>query len=281
MKRFIYLAIALLACLVPALAQAQTPSSGADLWDRAAYGSVPGVAFVRLEGNNGAVTTTLEPVWPESSAYTFLTGNMSSPTISSTSANDTAAGTGARTVTVTCVDSTYTVTTGTYSLNGQTGVNVTQNCMTVNSMVVATAGSGGVAAGSVYVGTGLISGGKPTIVHGIIAAGVNKTQSFIYAVPANKSLICRQWYASSISTTAGGHVVAIDTSTNAGLIIRANLPGYANTNEMFLSDYEILFPAKTQLMMQISASAGTGPVYANANCLLIDASSSNPNQVAF
>jgi hypothetical protein len=133
----------------------------------------------------------------------------------------------------------------------------------------------------VYVGTGLISVGKPTIVHGIIAAGVNKTQSFIYAVPANKSLICRQWYASSISTTAGGHVVAIDTSTNAGLIIRANLPGYANTNEMFLSDYEILFPAKTQLMMQISASAGTGPVYANANCLLIDASSSNPNQVAF
>lgn len=261
-------------------AQAQEPQ-GSELWDRASYGSIPGITAVALEGYNGAITTTLEPLWPESTAYTFSSTNLSSPTISSASANDTSAGTGARTVRVTCVDSTYTVTTGDYTMNGQTGVSVTQSCMVVNKMEVLTAGSGLTNAGIIYVGTGAITTGKPANVDGLIAASSSQSNSFIYAVPANKKLICAQWYASSRNTTAGGHEIVVDWSENGGPFKRRFFPGFLNSAQMFMSDYMIGFPEKTRLQMKVLASAGTGPAYGFANCLLIDSAASNANQNQF
>lgn len=261
----------LVALLLPAVALADV--TGPDVWDRANYGSTPGISLIALEGTNGTVTTTLEPLWPESATYTFLTANMSSPTISSASANDTSAGTGARTVTVTCVDSNFAVTTGTYTMNGQSGVSVTQSCMTVNKIEVATTGSGNTNAGIVYVGTGVITTGKPAVVHGLVAASSGRSNSFIYAVPASKKLICSQWYASSRNTTSGGHELVVDHRANFGPFRRQFFPGFVNSAQMFMSDYMIAFPEKTQLYMQVLASAGTGPVYGFANCLLVNTDS--------
>jgi len=277
MNKIIFL---LLSCIFAVIAQAQEPQ-GSELWDRAAYGSVPGIQVVRLEGYNGGITTTLEPVWPESAVYTFLSANMSSPTISSANANDTAAGTGARTVTVTCVDSAFAVTTGTYTMNGQSGVSVTQSCMSVNKIEVATAGSGGVNAGIVYVGTGAITTGKPAVVHGLVQAGNNISNSLIYTVPANKKLVCAQFYAGSRSTTAGGHEIVVDVRQNLGLLKRTYLPMFSNTSQMFMSDYITRFDEKSQIVVQMLASAGTGPANAFANCLLIDFGSVNANQNQF
>lgn len=259
----------LLSILVFSVAHAQPKALGPSLWDRAAYGSVPGLAAVSLEGNNGGITTSLEPLWPESATYTFLSTNMSSPTISSASANDASAGTGARTVTVTCVDSSYTVTTGTYTMNGQTGVNVTQNCMVVNSIEVATAGSGNTNAGIIYVGTGVITTGKPAVVHGLVAASAARSTSFIYGVPDNYKLVCERFVVSNRGTTAGGLEAVIDASTNSGPFKRYYLPGFVNTAVSFLPNYAITFPEKTRLVGQILAGAGTGPAYGFANCILI------------
>lgn len=282
MKRFqnkIIATLLALTCLNSAIAEGPT---GPDVWERAAFGSLPGISLVNLFGNNGGITTTFEPFWPESATYTFLSANMSSPTISSANANDTSAGTGARTVTVTCVDSAYAVTTGTYTMNGQTGVNVTQSCMVVNSILVATAGSGNANAGIVYVGTGSITAGKPAVVHGLVAAGENVSNQFIYGVPAKKTLICDQWNTSSSSGTAGGHAAVIDYAPSASnLFLRRNLPGFSNTSQGFSSDFVLRFPEKTRLIAQVSATAGTGPAYAQANCLLIDSQSSNANQTEF
>jgi len=261
------------------IAQAQ---EGPDVWERAAYGTVPGVSLVNLFGNNAAITTTYEPFWPESATYTFLSANMSSPTISSANTNDTSAGTGARTVTVTCVDSTYAVTTGTYTMNGQTGVSVTQSCMVVTGLAVATTGSGNTNAGIVYVGTGTVTTGKPAVVHGLIAASDSVSNSFIYAVPANKTLICDQWNTSSSSGTAGGHAAQISYAPNASdIFIKRNLPGFSNTSQGFSSDFVIKFPEKTRLVLSVLATAGTGPAYAQANCLLIDSPLTNTNQRMF
>jgi hypothetical protein len=259
----------LVALLLPAIALAQTKALGPTLWDRAAYGNIPGLTAVSLEGNNGAITTSLEPLWPESATYTFLSANMSSPTISSASANDTSAGTGARTVTVTCVDSNYAVTTGTYTMNGQTGVNVTQSCMVVNKIQVATAGSGKTNAGIVYVGTGAITTGKPAVVHGLVAASAGRSTSFIYAVPDNYTLVCERFVFSNRGTTAGGLEPVIDASTNTGPFLRHYMPGFVNTAVSFFPDYALTFPEKTRLVGQILAGAGTGPAYGFANCVLI------------
>lgn len=278
MNKIIFL---LVSCLFAMLAHAQEPQ-GSELWDRASYGSTPGISAVALEGTNGTITTTLEPLWPESAAYTFLFANMSSPTISSANANDTAAGSGARTVRVTCVDSNYEVTTGTYSMNGQTGVSVTQNCMTVNRIDVVTVGSAGASnAGIIYVGTGAITTGKPAVVHGLVQAGHDISNSFIYAVPANKRLVCSQWYASTRSVTSGSLELVVDWIENGGPLKRRYFPGFVNTAQMFMSDYLITFPEKSQIAMKILSSAGTGPAYGFANCLLIDSAASNANQSQF
>ena len=93
----------------------------------------------------------------ESNRYTFPTAG-ATMTISSADANDTSAGTGARTVKVDFLDSTYAEFSETLTLNGQTAVSTSSSdCFRVNTMTVLTAGTGKVNAGKVYVGTGTVT----------------------------------------------------------------------------------------------------------------------------
>lgn len=71
--------------------------------------------------------------------------------VSSTNANDTAAGTGARTVLITGLDENYNDVTESIILNGLTGVNTTKQFIRVFKVRVTTAGSGATAAGDIYV----------------------------------------------------------------------------------------------------------------------------------
>lgn len=248
--------------------------------EKAAYGSISGVTAFHLYGVNGAITTTHETIWDNSSLYTFLTANMSSPTVSSGSASDAAAGTGARTVVVSGVDSAYAAQSETVTLNGQTGVALVNSYMSINSVTVATAGSGGVNAGIVYVGTGSVTSGVPAVVHAYMAAGLNGTSSFIYTVPASKTLILSDFYASTSSTTAGAHNVHLRKYVNGG-VLQVPLNSGFTTNQAYRHSVPLIFSEKTQLMCTASASAGTGPFYAHAHGLLVDANSSTNCQMIF
>lgn len=253
------------------------------IWDVAAYGSGPGLSYFNLSGNNGAITTTFEPLWPESEAYTFLTANMSSPYIASSSANDTAAGTGARTVKIYGVDSSFALQSETLSLNGQTSVNLVNSYMSINFMEVLTAGSGGKNAGVIRVGTGTNTAGVPAVVHGHLATGFNQSQSAIYTVPANKTLLIRNWFFSSKSVTAALTIeFIIDRYVNAGVLKREE---FCALNQSGASgpcaQNTIYFAAKTQFMVQALSATSTGPVYVKADCLLIDSGSANTNQLEF
>lgn len=254
-----------------------------NVWDLAAYGAVPGISFFNLIGTNGAITTTFEPVWPESAAYTFLTAAMSSPYIASSDANDTAAGTGARTVTIWGVDASFAVKTETLSLDGQTSVSLVNSYMSINRMEVITAGSGGANAGIIRVGTGANTAGVPAVTHGHIAIGFNKSQSAIYTVPASKSLLMKNLTFSSKSVTAALTVeFIVDRYVNAGIRKRDELislnQGGSSSQVLPIT---IQFAEKTQIAIQALSATSTGPVYVHADCLLIDASSANQNQVWF
>lgn len=257
----------------------------ANFWETAAYGSLAGlgVSYFTLSGNNGAITTTFEPVWPESAAYTFLTANMSTPYIASSSANDTSAGTGARTVTIWGVDSSFAPQTETLTMNGQTSVNLVNSYMSINRMEVITAGSGGVNAGVIRVGTGANTSGVPAVVHGHIAVGFNQSQSAIYTVPANKSLIMRNFTMSTKNVTAAQTVeFVIDRYVNAGILKREEV---AALNQGGCSSQTVptmrSFAAKTQFMIQALSAASTGPVYVDIECVLVDLPTVNPRQTIF
>lgn len=278
MKRLFAL-IALLSLHSAALAQTIAPA-----WDRALYGSVPGVLAVTISGYNGTPTTTYENVWPESGAYSFRTSAMSTPYCASSSANDTSAGTGARTIRVSGVDTSFAAFSETVTLNGQTSVNLaTANVLGINSVAVLTAGSGLLNAGIVRCGTGTNTSGVPAVVEAHVAAGLNETQSAIYTVPANYTLICDGIsVATKHATAANTYDLVLDTFVNLGLRTRKQV-GYlaAGGGNPSFYPFKLKFPEKTQLSILTLAATATDPVFASMNCLLIEAFASNQLQRVF
>lgn len=242
------------------------------LLDRVALGRVNGAVSLPLIGVNGAVATTYETLWDESTVYAFRS-TATAHTISSASANDTSAGTGARTVRVTGItDTSFTETSEIATMNGQTGVNLVNSYVSINKLEVLTAGSGGTNAGIIYVGTGMITTGKPAAVEGLMAASNSVSTSFVYAVPSGKTLLLYGIAAGTRNTSAGGYNVCIETILNlSGVKKRILLPDYLSTGSIlnFKFTLPLIFEEKTQIQGLILAGAGTGPVTCLADCMLI------------
>ena len=135
-------------------------------------------------GFNPDVDDSLETVWAEGGLYSYLSA-ATQLTVSSSSANDTSAGTGARTVTLSGLDGDYAEISETVTLNGQTAVTTTNSYLRIYRMVVNTAGTGGQNAGVIYAGTGTVTAGVPANKYATIAIGDNQTLMALWTVPAN------------------------------------------------------------------------------------------------
>lgn len=146
-------------------------------------GQIQGHRNVTVFGFNPDVDTTQVSVWPLPSLITFPASAIQM-TVSSTSADDTSAGTGARTVVVQGLDANYNEVTETVTMNGQTAVTMTASLIRVNYAYVATAGSGNGAAGDIYIGTGTVTAGVPATTYDIIKFDYNNTTTGSYTVPA-------------------------------------------------------------------------------------------------
>jgi len=120
--------------------------------------------------------------------------------IASSSANDTAAGTGARKVRITYLNTAMQEKTEDITLNGTTGVNTTSLDMALlQKMEVIEVGSGGGNAGTISIYTQINKGG---VVWGSIAAGENQTYWAHHYVPTGKT--CYMLNLSVGSTVVGG-----------------------------------------------------------------------------
>lgn len=146
-------------------------------------GQVQGHSTVIVFGYNPDVDTSEESVWPDGGVVPHPTV-ASVLKISSTSANDTAAGTGARTVYIEGLDGNYNVVSETVSLNGQTAVDTVNLYLYVNRLYVVTAGSGEENAGVINAGTGVVTAGVPAVLYDLIATGNNNSTTGHYCIPA-------------------------------------------------------------------------------------------------
>ena len=133
-------------------------------------------------GFNPDIDDSLETIWAEGGLYSYLSA-ASVLKISSSSTDDTSAGTGARTITISGLDANYDEISESVTLNGQTAVNTTQSFLRVFRMIVDTAGSGGQNAGVIYAGTGTVTSGVPANKYGTIAVGDNQTLMCFWTVP--------------------------------------------------------------------------------------------------
>ena len=105
-------------------------------------------------GSNTNAQNSLETVWDGSSLYPFGTTYATTAfqiSVSSSDANDTAAGTGARKVVVIYLDANWVEQTVEITLSGQTPVTyVLDSAIRVYRAYVSAVGSGGTAAGDIY-----------------------------------------------------------------------------------------------------------------------------------
>lgn len=207
---------------------------------------------------NGAITTTFETIWGQASAYTFLTAQ-AVMTISSANANDTSAGTGARTCRVTGVNTAYALVTETATMNGQTGVTLANEYMIINSIEVLTAGSGLVNAGIIYVGTGTVTAGVPAVVHGYMPAGRSVSTHGFRGIPTEQNLVISYVWGATRSTTAGGH--ELNLRYQSGGVWRDKLI-LTHANTFYVAHdlpHPIVMPGPGIAEFRVLATAGTGP----------------------
>ena len=148
-----------------------------------ARGQIQGHRSVVVFGFNPDVDTSQVSVWPLPSLITFPAAALQM-TVSSSNANDTALGTGARTVVVQGLDANYNEVSETVTLNGQTAVTMTASLLRVNYAYVLTAGSGNGAAGDIYIGTGVVTAGVPATTYDVIKFDYNTTITGSWTVPA-------------------------------------------------------------------------------------------------
>jgi hypothetical protein len=106
------------------------------------FGLRPGFRRIIALGNNPSVDTASVPedIWTGGGLYPWMTAATSLEAVSG-SANDTAAGTGARTIIVNGLDINYAEISETVTMNGATAVPLVAQFFRINSVLTTTVGS--------------------------------------------------------------------------------------------------------------------------------------------
>ncbi len=212
-----------------------------------ARNQIQGHRNVTVFGFNPDVDATQVSVWPLPSLITFPSSAIQM-TVSSTSANDTSAGTGARTVVVQGLDANYNEVSETVTMNGQTAVTMTTAMLRINYAYVATAGSGNSAAGDIYIGTGTVTSGVPATPYDIIKLDYNNTTTGSYTVPAGYTAYLSQGLFSTGQAGGSNQVQGrllsrgVDNIRRTAAITTIN-NGVAN----YVFEYPLAIPEKTTL----------------------------------
>lgn len=226
-------------------------------------------AHINIMGYQPSGSTTASTVWyGGSTSYVQLTSGTALEVVSA-SANDTAAGTGARTVRIEGVDSSYLPVAETVTMNGATPVALANTSMIgINKFYVLTAGSGLANAGNIDVRT--VSGATVKSRIQVLAEAINYAQDFVYTVPANQYGLLKniQVYA----RTNTGDIWAYLKLTNSSGIsyVRAvgqhslEVTGFNSGTISMDFGTGLFVPEKTLITLVSDVSAGTPVVSAIA-----------------
>jgi hypothetical protein len=214
-------------------------------------------------GINGDVGTSVETVWAQGGVYAYPSA-ASVMKISSSSADDASAGTGARTISISGLNGSYAEISETVTLNGQTEVNTVNSYLRINRMYVVTAGSGETAAGTIYAGTGTVTSGVPANIYGMVAIGANQTQMAFWTVPAGYTFYLTGMFFTSGNTTANAYTNFQLIQRPLGGVFRQQSSNRMPGNGSFVLDLHtpLSFPEKTDLQVRAVTSSGAASVSA-------------------
>lgn len=237
--------------------------------------SSPSISLIQKNGGLSiveAANTWTTVIDSTSESANISTGVVASQVlkITSSSANDASAGTGARTVKIWGLNSSYAEISETVTLNGTSAVNTANSYIAVNHMQVMTVGSGGVNAGAIQ-----LYDNASAIIMAAIPTGLNVASGVVYTVPAGKTLLIH-----SISASIGLDTLTANTVGVAEFRFKTSKPAdvgkiYApqfictSSSPGVLSPSIITVPEKTSFTLQAKGHAITMSLYVAFKGILI------------
>lgn len=235
-------------------------------------GQVAGASSLYKFGFNSDINGTEETIWSQGGDVVWPAAAFTA-FISSSSTADTSAGTGAQTVTVEGLDENYAVQSITVSMNGQTQVQIgdASGWIRINRAFVATAGSGGTAAGTVYIAATGVSSGVPT---GTIYASItdgNQTQMAVYTVPASHTLYLDDLiFTAAISLANNYATVKLNTRDFGSNVFRTKFINVLQSNELIVDfEFPLAIPEKTDIECRAVTSNTNNQIGASFQGVLI------------
>ncbi len=232
-------------------------------------GQVFGHQNVTIFGYNPDVDISRVTVWPYTGILPLPPAALQMK-VSSSSADDTAAGTGARTVFVGGLDANHNQISETVTLNGQTDVLTVNSYLHINSAYVATTGSSLSAAGDIYFGDGVVTAGVPATVYDLIKFDYNSRITGSYTIPAGYTGYVSQGLFSAGQPGGSAQVsgrlmtIGVDGVRRTAAITTVN-NGVAN----YTFEYPLMIPEKTTLEATAQASSNNNSASSMFIILLI------------
>jgi len=223
-----------------------------DMETAIALGYVSGWSIFSVWNENASVSTTQEEMSNVGGIRTLpsVAGALS---IVSSATTDTAAGTGARTVLITYLDSDYLVQQVLVTLNGITPVNANVNAIRFRNAIVVTSGANNDPDGNLTIAIGGVT-------QAIIFAGQNESRETGYTVPGNKKFLSTH----AVIATGRGGSVDVDVAFEYRLFGSSvwytlrSLQLYQAFAELAVVGVAAL-PPKSDFRVLATATGGAGP----------------------
>lgn len=178
-----------------------------DFWIRLVRGQITEYSEVHKFGTNENVGTTFVPI-ARGGTYQTPTAAAALEVVSS-DANDTAAGTGARTVTIIGLDTNWAEVSQTVSMNGTTAVALGTNLIRAYRMYVATSGTYGSATAPSHAGTITLQGA---------GAGVSWLQIYSTNFPRGQSQCGVYTIPTGFTAIVNFHYVSVEANKPATIV---------------------------------------------------------------
>lgn len=251
------------------------PLPVANLLLEIAKGNIAGHSIVDVFGRNPDIGTATDPedVWGGGGDYTgFPTGSAETMEIASSSANDTSAGTGARTVRVSgLIDgSGAAVADQDVTLNGTSQVSLGAGTyIRASKIVVLTAGSGGENAGTLTLRHTTTTAN----IFAVMPVSANHTHIAVYTVPLATTLylFALSMDMARASGAAGSASVSLRIRPNGGVFQSELTPEITNSKSFNESNFPHVIEALSDVKIRVdSVSDNATIVSAHFDGILVD-----------
>ena len=214
-----------------------------------ARNQIMGHSVLSLFGYQASVTTTPIPVWENASTYTYITAASTLSLVSTSASDDTSAK-----ILISGLDSNFNSISETLAMNGTGAVTTVNSYFRINSLVMVSPGT------SQNTNIGTITLKQSSNVIAQINAGVGKSQSTIYTVPAGYSFYLDLAEVNTSNSYTGSTIItykvqAINNLT--GVKLNVLQQPFVSIYTASRSSDPFIYTEKTDIQWQLSTSTGT------------------------